>query len=60
MEFNAFVENLQDGSNIEAFKQFGGPLDADRVRQALEETGTASVRRRKLPALTHPPVCDPQ
>jgi len=50
MEFNAFVENLQDGFNIEAFKQFGGPLDSDWVRQALAETGTASVRRRKLPA----------
>lgn len=50
MEFNTFVESLQDGSDIAAFKQFGGSLDADWVSEALMETGTASIRRRKLPA----------
>ena len=50
MEFNTFVEVLQDGSNIAAFEQFGGPLDVAWITQALSETGTASIRRRKLPA----------
>lgn len=50
MEFKAFVDCLQDGSDIAAFKQFGGAMDAEWVSSALSETGTASIRRRKLPA----------
>lgn len=50
MEFSAFVQGLQDGSDISAFKQFGRHLDAEWVSRALAETGTASIRRRKLPA----------
>lgn len=33
-----------------AFEQFGKKLDAEWINDALEETGTASVRRRKLSA----------
>jgi len=50
VEFKNFVDCLQDGSDIAAFKQFGSLLDAEWVSEALEHTGTASVRRRKLPA----------
>jgi len=33
-----------------AFSRFGRLLDAEWIHEALEETGTASVRRRKIPA----------
>lgn len=33
-----------------AFSRFGTLLDAEWIKEALEETGTASVRRRKIPA----------
>ena len=33
-----------------AFEMFGQRLDAEWIDAALEETGTVSVRRRKLPA----------
>lgn len=33
-----------------AFRQFAGELDAEFIELALAETGTASVRRRKIPA----------
>lgn len=50
MEFKSFVDCLQDGSDFGAFKQFGSAMDAEWVSSALLETGTASIRRRKLPA----------
>jgi hypothetical protein len=33
-----------------AFERFGSQLDAEWIASGLEETGTASVRRRKIPA----------
>lgn len=49
----AFRETIQDlfQADIPAsFKQFGDELDAEFINLALSETGTASIRRRKLPA----------
>lgn len=50
MSLNTFVQVLHEASDSVTFERFGSPLDAAWVRDALEETGTASVRRRKLPA----------
>ncbi len=51
MAFSTFVQDLLEGPGaVAAFKQFSGAMDARWIEQALEETGTASMRRRKLPA----------
>jgi hypothetical protein len=50
MDFSAFIQEILQSDVPAAFKRFGRLLDAQWVESALEETGTASVRRRKLPA----------
>lgn len=50
MDFLAYIQEILQSDVPAAFKRFGRLLDARWVESALEETGTASVRRRKLPA----------
>jgi hypothetical protein len=50
MDLGTELDSLQEAGVPSAFRQFGSLLDAEWVDEALEETGTASVRRRKLPA----------
>jgi len=50
MNMSAVVGELVENGVPAAFEQFGELLDAQWVARALEETGTASIRRRKLPA----------
>ena len=50
MNFASALEFLVDSGIPLALQQFGSLLDARWIHKALEETGTASVRRRKLPA----------
>lgn len=47
-----FVETLESLIRLgpEGIEKFGASLDAEWIAQALEATGTASIRRRKLPA----------
>ena len=44
------VAAILDADIPAAFEMFSRKLDAEWIESALEETGTASVRRRKLPA----------
>jgi hypothetical protein len=46
------VASILESDIPAAFERFGGALDAQWIDQALAETGTASVRRRKLTAPT--------
>lgn len=48
--FNEAIQTLLQSDIPTSFKQFGTDLDAKYVEQALDETGTASIRRRKIPA----------
>jgi len=48
--FREAIQELLQSDIPTGFKQFGTELDAKYVQKALAETGTASVRRRKLPA----------
>jgi hypothetical protein len=50
MKFSSTLESIVDGGIPSALQQFGSMLDAEWIHDALKETGTASVRRRKLPA----------
>jgi len=50
MDFSAFIQEILQSEVPTAFKRFGRLLDATWIDRALEETGTASVRLRKLPA----------
>ena len=50
MNMSAVVGEIVESGIPAAFEQFGELLDAQWVEKALEETGTASIRRRKLPA----------
>ena len=44
------IGNILESDIPTAFERFGNTLDAKWIDEALEETGTATVRRRKLPA----------
>lgn len=48
--FHENVHALLHADMPTSFEQFGGVLDAECINLALEETGTASIRQRKLPA----------
>jgi hypothetical protein len=50
MQLAASIRELLEADIPTSFERFGGVLDARWIDDALEETGTASVRRRKLPA----------
>jgi len=50
MDFSAFIQDVLESDIPTGFNRFGRSLDAKWVDAALEETGTASVRRRKLPS----------
>jgi len=50
MSFASAIESIREAGIPSALQQFGSVLDAEWVDQALEETGAASVRRRKLAA----------
>lgn len=48
--FNEAIQTLLQSDIPTSFKQFGTEMDAKYVENALAETGTASIRRRKIPA----------
>lgn len=48
--FREAIGTLLQADIPTSFKQFGAELDVEYVHRALSETGTASVRRRKMPA----------
>ena len=50
MNFSAYIQEILQSDVPAAFKRFGRLLDAKWIEMALQETGTASVRKRKLPA----------
>lgn len=50
LSFANTLEDFVTAGFPSALQEFGSLLDAQWVEEALEETGTASVRRRKLPA----------
>ena len=50
MNFSAFIQEILQSDIPTAFKRFGRLLHAEWIEAALRETGTASVRKRKLPA----------
>jgi hypothetical protein len=50
MELVEALEVLGEGNRGESFALFSRTLDSDWVRRVLTATGTASVRKRKLPA----------
>ena len=50
MDFTGFIQEVLQADIPTSFKRFGRLLDAKWVEASLEETGTASVRKRKLPA----------
>lgn len=50
MSLSEFIDDILEADIPAAFEMFGRRLDAEWIDEALEETGTASVRRRKLPA----------
>lgn len=52
MDFSSELAELVDGEIPSAMKQFGSVLDAEWVADAVEESGTATVRRRKMPVET--------
>lgn len=52
MGFESTVESLRETGVPGALRQFGRVLDASWVESALRESGTATVRRRRLPAET--------
>lgn len=50
MRFAETIDEILNADIPTSFQQFATVLDARWVEDALKETGTASVRRRKLPA----------
>jgi len=50
MPLDGSVEAILNADIPAAFEMFGRKLDAEWIAEALEETGTASIRRRKVPA----------
>jgi Insertion element 4 transposase N-terminal/Transposase DDE domain len=50
MQFGPTLLTVGEGERSESFQLFAESLDPQWVTQALEATGTASVRRRKFPA----------
>ena len=50
MEFASALDAIVDAGIPATAKRFGSALNADWVDEALEQTGTMSVRRRRLPA----------
>jgi hypothetical protein len=50
MELAEALQVLGEGNRSESFALFSRTLDIEWVRRVLTATGTASVRRRKLPA----------
>lgn len=50
MSFASALESVVESGIPSALQQFGSLLDSQWIFEALNETGTASVRRRKLPA----------
>lgn len=50
MQLRKALSRVADVPRSEAFDDFRRHIDADWVRQALAATGTATVRRRRLPA----------
>ena len=52
MEFPAAVDAVVEAGIAAAARRFGSALNAEWVDEALAQTGTMSVRRRRLPART--------
>jgi len=50
MELGEAILAVGAGDRAPSFELFSGTLDAAWIAQALEATGTATIRRRKLPA----------
>ena len=50
MDIGQAIRDLLQADIPTSFRRFGKKLDAQWVDEALEETGKATVRRRKLPA----------
>jgi hypothetical protein len=50
MDFAGFIQEVLQSDIPVSFKRFGRLLDAEWIEASLQETGTATVRRRKLPA----------
>ena len=48
--FDETIQTLLQSDIPTGFKQFGSELDAEYIEQALTKTGTASIRKRKIPA----------
>ena len=52
MELQAALNSMQQAGLPAAVRQFGTALNASWIDSALRETGTATVRKRRLPAET--------
>ena len=50
MEFQSALDSMHEAGVPAAVRSFGTALNAEWVDAALHETGTATVRRRRLPA----------
>lgn len=50
MQLASAISALVEAGIPASVKQFGSALDAQWVDEALEATGTVSIRRRRLPA----------
>ena len=50
MDLGQALLAVGSGGRAESFEVFGRAIDAQWVEQALAATGSATVRRRKLPA----------
>lgn len=50
MEFASALDSIIEAGAPAAVKRFGSAINAEWVDEALEQTGTMSVRRRRLPA----------
>ena len=50
MELAEALHVVGEGNRPESFALFSRTLDMDWVRRVLTATGTASIRKRKLPA----------
>jgi hypothetical protein len=50
MDFKKPIQDLLQADIPTCFRRFGKEIDSQWVDKALEQTGTASIRRRRLPA----------
>jgi len=50
MDFEKTLHQVRDSELVSGLKALGSELDIEWVQEALERTGTCTIRRRKLPA----------